>query len=54
MEKQYTVKQVVDLTGYSERTIRLWIAEGKIKSNRTMTNRVRVSETELKKMLKGA
>jgi len=51
MEKQYTVMQVVNLTGYSERTIRDWIKKEIIKSQRTMTNRVRIPESEVKKII---
>ena len=54
MEKQYTVKEVAQLTGYSERTIRQWIADGKIEITRTITDRVRISETALKKLFKVA
>lgn len=52
MEKQYTVKDVVELTGYSERTIRQWISDGIIKIKRTRTNRVRIEEKEIKKLFK--
>lgn len=52
VKKQYTVKDVVELTGYSERTIRQWISDGIIKITRTRTNRVRIEETEIKKLFK--
>lgn len=47
MEKYYTVKEVCAMTGYSERSIRQFIKDGRLKSIRTATNSVRVSETEL-------
>ena len=47
MEKYYTVKEVCIITGYSERSIRQFIKDGRIKSIRTVTNSVRISATEL-------
>ena len=47
MEKYYTVKEVCIITGYSERSIRQFIKDGRIKSIRTVTNSVRISESEL-------
>lgn len=53
MERLYTVKEATDLSGYSERSIRQFIKDGKIEIIRTVTNRVRIKEKSLKKFLKG-
>lgn len=53
MEKLYTVREVVNLSGYSERSIRQFIKDGKLEIVRTATDRVRIKEKSLKKFLKG-
>lgn len=51
MEKLYTVKEVMEILNYSERSIRQFIKDGKIKSVRTITGGVRIPDNEIKKFL---
>ena len=43
-KKLYTVREVVNLSGYSERSIRQFIKDGKLEIVRTATDRVRIKE----------
>ena len=51
MEKHYTVKEVSQLLGLAEVTIRQWLSQKKIKSVR-IGGAVRIAESELKKLIK--
>lgn len=51
MEKYYTVKEVMALLNYSERSIRQFIFDGRIKSIRTVTGGIRIPEEEVKKFI---
>lgn len=52
MEKLYSVKQIADLLGISEITIRQWIQHNKIKSVKIGNSR-RVTESEVNRLHKG-
>lgn len=52
MEKLYSVKQIADLLGIAEITIRQWIQHDKIKSVKIGNSR-RVPESEVNRLHKG-
>jgi len=51
MEKHYTVKEVSELLGMAEITIRQWIQKGRLKSVKLGSAR-RIKESDLKEFLK--
>ena len=52
--KLYTVKEVANILGYAEETIRKKIYAGTIKSTKiTGTNAVRVDQEEIDRLIKG-
>ena len=52
MEKMYTVKEVANLIGMAEITVRQWIQNDKIKSVKIGSMR-RIPETEVKRIMEG-
>lgn len=48
----YTVKEVTELLGLSERTVRRYIADGKLKAIKVLGN-IRITKEELEKQTKG-
>lgn len=51
MNKWLTVKEVVELTGRSERTVRLWIHKELVQVERNGVGRVRVERESVKELL---
>lgn len=52
--KLYTVKEVANILGYAEETVRKKIYSGVIKSTKiTGTNAVRISQEEIDRLTKG-
>lgn len=52
MQKLYRIKEVAKIIGYSERTIRQWIKDGKVKAVKIMSE-WRIPEDEVERLKRG-
>lgn len=50
MEKHYTTREVCEILGISNRTLRRWIAEGRVRAV-NVYGRWRIPESEVKRIL---
>jgi len=52
MERLYTIAELAEYFSVTERTIHIWISEGKIKTVK-VGRLIRIMESELKKFIEG-
>ena len=54
MEKLYSIKEVAYIFNVSKQTVHNWKAKGKLKTTSTPGGELRVTETELRRIIKGS
>lgn len=52
LEKMYSVKEITQLLSVHDRTVRMWVADGKVKSVK-INGVLRIPESEVKRLIDG-